>query len=347
MREQTGGRVKIFGWTADHSGCGWYRVVLPLATLQGPGVEAWFAGKMPEEAWEADVVIAQRTCLPGPTEILQRMSKHKGKRPMIVFELDDDLWSIDSSNPAADEFYAHPEVRGNLVANIKASDVVTVSTAPLADVVRKWNPNVVVLENCIPRELLSWQHGRYVDRLTIGWQGSATHDGDWKQVAAPVGRWFTAARKMNAPVEMHTIGQVPETFPDIYPHRQSPWSDRMDAYYRKIDWDVALAPLKRSPFNTSKSHLRVLEAAALGIPVLASNVAAYRDFVFHEQTGFLCDRPSDWPKYLDEMAHEPEMRRGMERNARALAAQHTIEGNIQKWAEVYGATLGAAATSPV
>jgi glycosyltransferase involved in cell wall biosynthesis len=327
--------MKIFGWTADHSGCGWYRIILPLATLQSHGHETWFNGKMPEEAWEADVVVAQRTCMPGPTEILHRMAKHKGKRPKIVFELDDDLWSIDSSNPTADEFYAHPEVRGNLIANIKVADVVTVSTHPLADVVRKWNPNVVVLENCIPGELLTWQHGRYIDRLTVGWQGSPTHDADWKPIATTVGRWFTAARKMNAPVEMHTIGEVPTTFPDVYPHRQTNWSDRMSTYYRVIDWDVALAPLRRSLFNTSKSHLRVLEAAALGIPVVASNVAAYRDFVIDGQTGFLCSNPSDWPKYLDEMAHEPEMRQAMEHNSRKLAAQWTIEQNAEQWEAVY------------
>ncbi len=253
-----------------------------------------------------------------------------------MFELDDNLWAIDpSSNPMTKAFYGHPEVRQNLVDNIKAADLVTVSTEPLGDVVRRWNPNVVVLPNTIPNELLEWRHGRYLDRFTLGWQGSPTHDGDWKQCSNPVERWFRTAVKAGNPVEFHTIGALPAGFPGIHPHRHTEWKDAMREYYRVIDWDVALAPLRPSVFNRSKSDIRVLEAAAMGIPVIASDVVAYRDSVVHEQTGYLVKQPGDWGRFLTELAHEPEMRMAMEQNARVWAATRTTKAAGHLWWEAY------------
>ena len=171
--------MKIFGWLADHSGCGWYRIMLPLGALREHGHETYWNGRFDDpDRWESDVVIAQRVCLPGPTAIYQRILKHKGTRPMMVFELDDDLWNIDRANMAR-TFYSDRQVRENLVTNITMADAVTVSTEPLAEIVRQWNTNVHVLPNAVPAQMLSWDRGHFTDRTTIGWQGSPTHNGDW------------------------------------------------------------------------------------------------------------------------------------------------------------------------
>lgn len=330
-----GGPVKIFGWQADMAGCAWYRLVLPLGALRQQGHDAAWGRKLEEEHWEADVVIAQRTCLPGPTGHLQRMSKHKGKRPLLVMELDDDLLHIDKGNKTAEGFYGNAEIKTNLVANMRAVDLITVSTEPLAEQVRKYNPNVVVLPNCIPRGLLAWQPGCFTDRFTVGWQGSATHDRDWQPAADPVRRWFNQAKTAGLGVEMHTIGPTPASFPQIYPHRTSGWRESMDDYYRLMDWHVALAPLAPSVFNDSKSDIRVLEAAALGFPVVASAVTAYQDQVLHSETGFLVYRPTEWGKYLRILAADPELRLGMSQAARDHAASRVVEDSAHLWVQTY------------
>lgn len=327
--------MKIFGWQADMAGCAWYRLVLPLGALRQQGVHTEWGNRILEEHGDFDVIIAQRSCLPGPTRILQGLSKLKGDRPLLVMELDDDLLHIDKGNRAAEGFYDSPEIRANLIANIKAVDLVTVSTEPLAEQVRKYNTNVTILPNCIPRDLLNWQPGCFTDRLTIGWQGSATHDRDWKPAAEPVGRWFNRARRVGLNPEMHTIGPMPTSFPELYPHRRSSWRQHMDDYYRLMDWHIALAPLHPTLFNNSKSHIRVLEAATLGFPVVASDVLAYRGFVQHGQTGFLVRNPSDWPKYLQTLAADPTLRDEMSANARRYAAQFAVEDQAYRWLEAY------------
>ena len=330
--------MKIFGWMADHAGCGWYRIALPLGELRKHGVETVWAGRMHSDHWESDIIVAQRTCLPGPTQAIQRMVRHKGKRPAIVFELDDDLWNVDRQNRISQGFYSDPTVRANLVENIKVADAVTVTTEPLADIVRKWNSNVVILPNTVPTDILQWTPGQYGDRLTIGWQGSPTHDGDWLAPSIHIKRAFEIL-SANRSLEMHTVGEVPKHFPEVYPHRHSPWQDDIMAYYRLLDWHIALAPLADTAFNRSKSDIRVLEAAALGFPVVASNVYTYRDFIRHGETGFLVRSHGEWAKYLRTLIVDPDARLAMSSAARLAAAARAVDMVAKDWLEVYRAIV--------
>lgn len=69
------------------------------------------------------------------------------------------------------------------------------------------------------------------------------------------------------------------------------WAERIEvpkdarSYGRFVPWlrekassfDFAVAPLETSPFNLSKSPLKLLECGALGLPVLASDHPVFRD----------------------------------------------------------------------
>lgn len=339
--------MKIFGWLADHSGCGWYRLMLPLGQLRNLGHESHAGRKFePADLEGLDVFIAQRTFMPGQSNRLRRMAADDSRSFKIVYELDDDLWSVESRNAAA-TYFSHPEVRHNLTENTRAADLVTVSTEPLAEVVSKWNRNVVVLPNSIPPDMLSWRTGRHEDRFTVGWQGGPTHDRDWETAAQAVTRWFSQASRQQHPVEMHTVGSMfghnpmckpgcsRAHFPEVHPHRHTAWSEAIHDYYRSLDWHVALAPLADTRFNRSKSHIRVLEAAMLGFPVIASNVPAYAQFVHHGQTGFLVNKPADWSTHLSTLLHDPVAREEIGSNARKYALNWSIEATSHLWEEAY------------
>jgi glycosyltransferase involved in cell wall biosynthesis len=332
---------------ADHAGCGWYRIMLPLGQLREYGHETKWARKATTTDVEtSDVIIGQRTCDPAPTLRWQEWAAKKNREYLMVYDLDDNLWAVDTNNPASVAF-SDPTIRRNLISNVAVADLVTVSTEPLAQVVRRWNTNVVVLPNAIPSGMLSWRTGRHEDRVTVGWQGGPTHGKDWEVAAEPVARWFNQARKAGVEIEMHTVGALPDHgprcradcrtdhFPVIHPHRHSPWDRDIAGYYRRLDWHIALAPLAPTRFNESKSHLRALEAAMLGFPVVASNVEAYGQFVQHGRTGFLVDRPSDWGRWLGELVGDADLREDMGRAARAHAQQHTIEQTGKLWEEAY------------
>jgi glycosyltransferase involved in cell wall biosynthesis len=111
----------------------------------------------------------------------------------------------------------------------------------------------------------------------------------------------------------------------------TPWIDGVDNVWRAIDFDIALAPLRPHVFNQSKSNLKALEAAALGIPIVASDCGPYPEFVEHGKTGFLVKRDHEWAKYLRELVNDEAMREEMGAAAKAKARQWTLEGNIEDW----------------
>jgi glycosyltransferase involved in cell wall biosynthesis len=92
-------------------------------------------------------------------------------------------------------------------------------------------------------------------------------------------------------------------------------------------------------FNESKSPLKALEYAAMGIPVIASDFGPYPEFVVHGVTGFLAKREKDWRDHIRELAADADLRESMGKKARELAAQHTIEGNWHRWAAAYQEVL--------
>lgn len=220
-------------------------------------------------------------------------------------------------------------------ANIGVADLVTVSTDRLAEVVSTYNKNVHVLPNCIPGWMMELPDRRRTDgTVTIGWQGSPTHAVDWEGIATHVARYLRAASGRKR-IELHTIGADGPYLPQVANHRHTGWFERVDDAWDAVDWHVALAPLKNHPFNWAKSDLRLLEAAARGIPVVASSVGPYAESLQHGETGYLAQHGQQWPGYLRELVDHPEERERMGRNARRWAATRTIETNIHRWEKAY------------
>lgn len=318
--------MKIFGWLADNSGCGHYRVALPLAEYVRRGGDATWSEVMPKwAATDADVIIGQRVCKDGPTTLWQSLCRTG--RALMVLELDDDLFRVDHSNTPAHNFY-QPGILDNLAQNIRASDVVTVTTDALADMVKAYNTNVMVVPNRIPAWLLSHQRPTRAN-LTIGWGGGASHRMDWEDAAPQVARFLWR----NEDVRAHMIGAMFEA------HRNWPldrvtftgWRQSVDDYYRTVDFDIGLAPLRPHLFNQSKSPIKALEYAALGIPVVASATGPYEQFVQHGVTGYLVRRDHEWTSFLKELSGDADLRHVMATNARELASRNTVESNLGSW----------------
>jgi glycosyltransferase involved in cell wall biosynthesis len=73
----------------------------------------------------------------------------------------------------------------------------------------------------------------------------------------------------------------------------------------------------------------------MGIPVLASDVDPYRDFITGGVNGYLCKRKADWGRRLEELICDDAARQEMGRNARESARAHTMSTGIKRWAAAY------------
>ena len=335
--------MKIFGLPVGADGCGYYRCYQPLAELRRRGHNVMLPERgmvwLPDaelNAGQIDVFAGQLLTGPRGMELWESWA---GKTS-LVYDIDDDVFSSDHEGSL---WHRLPECRDIAAYLISISDLVTVSTEPLVDVVKQYNSNVMVLPNCVHEDLLTLERAPR-ERVTVGWSGGTSHLRDFRY-AAPMISKFVAR---NPGVDFHFVGadyspirewKAPGTRPDREPPgrvRHTPWTPDLWDFYAGVDFDIGVAPLDPAgAFNRCKSYLRALEYAARGIPVVASDCEAYRGFVQHGVTGFLVRYDHEWGRYLRDLVNDEAMREEMGAAAKRLAARWTIQERYGAWERAY------------
>ena len=335
--------LQVFGWLADRTGCGQIRIMQPLDTLKRErGIETYYNEKIwgdkPEDL--PPTFVGQRVCKDGPSQLWFTLCVQKA-RPRMVYEVDDDLWNVDASNEGAfkwfikgiDDDNKRHRVGGNLRRNITASDYVTCTTEPLAEILSIFNPNVHIIPNYIPRWVLDWERPR-TEELTIGWSGSGTHGMDWDYNGPAIKRFL---RKSEVPFRLiggtKSQAQIQLNL-DIDQVSATGWIQNVEEYWRQIDFDIAVIPLKPHVFNQSKSNIKFLEYASLGIPTVAADAGPYSSSIKHGETGFLVKRDHEWGKYLRALVEDEDMRKEIGANAKEWARTMILEDHIDEWKKV-------------
>jgi glycosyltransferase involved in cell wall biosynthesis len=310
--------VKVWG-LHDYTGCGYYRVGLPLAALAANGHTVGLSREWIDQALDYPTIIGQRVGIGMRVPWRRLRATHR-----LVYEVDDDFWNID---PAA------ARLRTDMTAAkldameqaIRVAHLAIATNDFLADRLRRHNPNVAVLPNWIDARLLDVHRPRR-DKVTIGWAGGDTHHRDLAMIAPHLRRFL----RRHPDVEFHNIGSNYLTRTRI-PGRHTAWFRDVWDYYRAVDFDIGLAPLVPTVFARSKTPVKALEYAALGIPVIASDCDVYRSFVLDGVTGYLVRRDHEWELRLRDLVNDDAMRAEMGAKAKAHAVGWTIQRNWRHW----------------
>jgi glycosyltransferase involved in cell wall biosynthesis len=314
------------------SGCGYFRVVLPFDQLKAHGWHANYACGLPERGeGEYDIFVGQRCDQPlfRPVwDALREIRKAEGLK--LVYEIDDDPFSLDPVNWLAAPSFTRADVLAAIAYFATTADLVTVTTEALAARLRRFSQNVAVLPNCVPAFTLDLPKPAGDRPLTIGWAGGCSHSRDVSLIAQA---WRDVTDETGC--RGHFVGTDFRNVTRSAGFDWTPWEPEPSAYYRNIDFDIGLAPLSEHKFNGGKSPLKALEYAALGIPVIASDHPVYRDFVADGVTGFLCSTQEQWRDRMRLLLDDEGLRTSMGAKARELAATWTIEGNWTRWADAY------------
>lgn len=324
--------MKAFFWSGGEDGCAWYRMHLPSIALAPRGHRTHAAQILDPGRWgDADVIVGQRICNPGSSERWRRWAA-EGRR--LVFDVDDHYFAFDDTNHEAHAFYSQPDVRDRLARNMAAADVVTCATPRLAHEMARYNPHTIIIPNGLPAALLDWPAREPTDRVTIGWAGSPSTVAELPLAALAL-RTILDRPPAGVRVSLHTIGVDPATLAPLgLGHilaRVTPWVPHSMAYLRRIDFDIWIAPYRATRFNEAKVPTKALEAAFLGIPIVASDTEPYRQFVRHGETGLLVRRPGDWATHIRRLATDADLRTRMGKAARELAREHTIDRIAPAW----------------
>ena len=335
-------KLDAFGWLADRTGCGHLRIMQPLDALaREKGYRTAYDVRMVGSKEELPkTLIGQRVCKDGPSNLWFQIGVSKD-RPRTVYEVDDDLWNIDPSNTKAYRWFlggidgegAVHDVQNNIRRSVAVADYVTCTTEPLAELLRRYNPNVHIIPNYIPRWVTEWERPRR-EELTIGWGGSGTHGMDWEAEGPQIKRFL---KRSGMPFRLIggtlTQAQVQLKLP-VDQVSCAGWVDSPEEYWRTVDYDIGVIPLKPHLFNQSKSHLKFLENAALGIPTVASDCGPYTNAIQHGKTGFLVKRDHEWGKYLRDLVNDEAMREEIGANAKEWAKTQILEDHLDEWAKV-------------
>lgn len=352
---------RVLFWSADAAGCGHYRCEYPATGLRAKGHEVsvgmGLPGPQPNTCMSAaetlalaesnlsgvDVLVGQRVCNLEPSLLWHHLAQSTD-RPKLVFELDDDPWSLqhERDNPAA---HTWGPLLGNVERNLQVSDAVTVSTWQLAEVVSEFTSAPVhVVPNAVPDHIV-WEPRLVVDTVrTLGWQGSPTHNGDWAEdsAARTVVRWL----QRHQPVELKLLGGQPQPLQRAGIALKSvlPPTPDLEEHYRRIRamFDVSLAPLRRSTFNRSKSDIRLLESAALGIPWVATDFGPYAvetdalDGAMVARGGLRVRSSAEWPAALDLMVAGSRDRQAFSEAGVRWARTRTVSAITPLWEAALG-----------
>lgn len=289
--------------------------------------------RLPPKWADSPVVFGQRVCNPDPTT---RWLAWIADGRHAVFDLDDDLFMVDPTAPSA-RFFNQPHVRHALLNNLACASRVTVATRRIAERIRGYHTDIRVVPNGLPADVLSWRspldRPRRNGRITVGWAGTPHTFRDLLLLAVDIRKLLEGP--LVGQVEVHLLGvdeswvrQAGLMLPGV---RVSKPVQPGYRYLKAIDFDIWLAPYRDIPFNQAKVPTKALEAAFLGVPVVASAIEPYRNLVHHDRTGLLVDTPRGWLPAVEALVRDEDQRRRLGAAARVEIAGHTVETIAPLW----------------
>ncbi len=266
-------------------------------------------------------------------QLAEAVKLYKKQKAFTAYDLDDIFWSLDDSNPNKKLFPSDILQRLRKITN--QVDIAIVSTPVLAEHVKKslgfTDDRIKIVRNTLPQAFLNValenrpkniQHSK----PRVGWAGGSSHVGDLAILKEVVERTHDQVQW----VFMDSMPDVPRDMVEF--HQGVPFA-QYPAKLASLDLDLALAPLADTEFNSCKSDLRVLEYAACGFPVLASNSPAFADVPtgIHftdnssdEWTGHILDCVSD----LEALGENAQQLHDWVKNSRTLDSHD----NVKRWA---------------
>lgn len=310
---------RIFVIATDSAGCWWYRLRLPLMSLDPDEFEVIW--EPPFNNWlPGDIVLGQR--IAGRNTAWLEMCDAPGLS--AVYDIDDNLLAIDPANTVPYQIFA--PIVDDTAANISAAQVVTVSTPRLKEALAHLNPNIVVVPNCLhPTWLARIQFPS--PYITVGWAGSPFHNQDFGGAAGQ----FRIYAEAEPRARFHMIGADP-TF-GMVNRTVSGFTD-MHTYWNNLDFDVGVALLNDSIQSHSKSWVKALEYCGKGIVPVVPRRGQYPELIEHGVNGFLYDDISELSGFLLTLSDD-SLRSTMSEAAMSKASEYVIDRQIHRWEVVY------------
>jgi glycosyltransferase involved in cell wall biosynthesis len=311
--------MNIIGVTHKESGCGYHRVMLPLAFMND--IKGYVTNYITEDKTDDwDILLYNRICQ-------YDLNWKKTKELLgcqVVMDIDD-YWQL----PVNHLYYnTYQDIAERIERNLMQADLVTVTNINLLNKVKQFNDNVIVMPNALPYGLNQFKDTRVKsDKVRLFWCGSISHDNDIKILKEPLKRLqgrkdiqmvmggYNDSDAYTKSIWDKMFSMFTGNLPSIKLHSASP-TQYMDMYNYA---DIVLIPLEDSEWHACKSNLKILEAAAKRLPVICSNVAPYNMDV--DAPVLWVNNQKDWFRYINLLTNNPSLRENLGNELYAWASK--------------------------
>lgn len=320
--------------TAWKSGIWYHRIEVPCRGLESRGhttKQMAIGQEIPDQFMEFPSTVVMGRIYPEYTKPLDVMKAYRKQGTRVVWDIDDDYWAVDPTNPSK---FVSNVFKDQYEELIMEADVITTPSPILAKKIRKVakKKDIRIVNNAI-------DYNDYKERphehkeLLIGYMGAASH---WKDLSIIV----EALEKLNEkydfvfvlygmtgePLEaaMHHYNRLLTT--NIQPEQNAYFKSALNFYSKlkklnmyhipfyppelhpsalsRADLDIGLAPLEDEEFNRGKSNIKFYEYAATGTVTLASDVEPYKQEVSYRAK----NTTKDWYNKIEKLIIDKKFR---------------------------------------
>jgi hypothetical protein len=210
------------------------------------------------------------------------------------------------------------------------ADLTTTPSPMLAEIYRAAGvENVAVIENRLERSMRGFNEPERHDDFVVGWVAGKEHSVDAQRI--PIVSALNRLLDAHANLRVLSVGLRLPLPAARYEHiPRVPLPQLLTATSRI---DVGVAPLADTPFNRSRSDIKLKEYASGGAAWLASPVGPYRDH--GERQGGQLVGDDEWYEAIDRMIDDRRWRRRLIKRAVRWAGEQVIDRHIGAWESAF------------
>ena len=279
--------MRILAHYDEFTGSHYHRVHLPMLHLERhfPEYEIIRKKELKEEDFANCDILYYNRFIKIHLYHLNLLRKKYGFK--IIIDMDDKVYI--PKNHYMYNFYEQQKISEKIVANLVNADYIICSTDYLADELKQYNPNILVVPNAIDFEIdqFKLKEKEESNKLRIVYPCSLSHVHDVKLLETSFKKIKTDSFTRNN--TLFTLAGYNEgneqtkkiwnKMKDVYKKlgnyniAHSLTTDQYMAHYN--NQDVCTIPLEVTDFNKSKSILKLLEAGSKKLACIASDVQPY------------------------------------------------------------------------
>jgi SAM-dependent methyltransferase len=285
------------------------RVVHPLqAIASDPAFQTVVTGEVQKRAPDdgsARIFVLHRPALAG-LQGLRTVETLTSAGFLVVTEFDDHPDHFDMMRMGGD-------------LSFRGVHALQTSTSVLADVLRKYNPEVAVFPNALV-SLPEVRNFTDPDSVTVFF-GALNRERDWLPLIPLINAVISQAGSRLRFEVIHDRG----FFEALHtPHKSFTPTCDYETYLRLLGGsEISFMPIGDTTFNRAKSDLKFIEAGGCRVAPLCSHVV-YGDSVDHGRTGLLFRDPLEFHARLLELVMTPDLARDIGDAARREVAAHRM-----------------------